>query len=505
MKRISILVILGLLVWAGIYLRFFDLGQKPMHTDEAVNAMMVLQTLSGDEVSFDPMHYHGPLLRYLAIITVSLSQSITGEPWSETCLRWLTALAGALSVASIFLLRKNMGRDASFIALVSAAVSPPIIYYNRYFIHESVFILFSLLFLHAVWRFVELRTIGRAIWAGALIGILHAVRETVVLVLAAAIPAVFLAFGRNWRTEFRWVSTKSGLSLLGALLASALITSVLFYSGFFTYWQGPIDSVLTYFGYEAEAGHEKLWYYYLGLIVGEGSPVGYLGQAWILVFGLAGIWKAFFDKEVQTDRAPFFRFVSFYTLITTSLYSLIAYKTPWLVLNFLVGWILLAGIGGVYLWQKWGHWISRTILVLVLLGTLAHSVRQSFLLGFRYSADPRNPFVYSHTSPDLLKLVERIDNLANLHPEGKSMRIDIAGAEYWPLPWYLRDYTQVGYWAELPADSKAPVQVVSFVAGQEVPEMDEQQYMTELRGLREGVFLLIFIDKVLWESQFPDE
>jgi len=174
------------------------------------------------------------------------------------------------------------------------------------------------------------------------------------------------------------------------------------------------------------------------------------------------------------------------------------------MLNFLVGWIVLAGLGWVYLWGKLRSVLVRTILVIVLLGSLGHAIRQSWLLSFRFSADPRNPFVYSHTSPDLINLIDRLELLAALHPDGKALRINVAGTEYWPLPWYLREYPNVGYWQELPAGSNAPVQIFGFSGEEEVPELDENIYMTELRGLREGVFLLIFIEHNLWERQFPN-
>ena len=110
MKRILILVILGLIVWVGFYLRFFDLGQKPMHTDEAVNGMMVSQSLAGENVSFDPDHYHGPLFRYLTIPVVAIADVISEDGLTEASLRWLTALAGGLSVLVLILFRNELGK-----------------------------------------------------------------------------------------------------------------------------------------------------------------------------------------------------------------------------------------------------------------------------------------------------------------------------------------------------------------------------------------------------------
>lgn len=38
---------------------------------------------------------------------------------------------------------------------------------------------------------------------------------------------------------------------------------------------------------------------------------------------------------------------------------------------------------------------------------------------------------------------------------GVKMPIDIVAPEYWPLPWYLREYKNVGYWRHM-IDTHAP-------------------------------------------------
>lgn len=494
-----------MLLGAGFYLRFYELDQKPMHTDEAVNGVMIHQMLAGESVAFDPSHYHGPLLRYLTIPVVKLADLVTGSGLTEKSLRLLTALAGS-GIVLMFLGYKGLvGQKAAYIAAGFAAVSPPLIYYSRYFIHESIFVLCSLIFLKQLWRFWLERSWKTAIWAGVWVGVLHAIRETVVLVLFAAAIGLIVSMGRDWQKHFKWLLSKDGFSKVGVILLSGALVSIVFYSAFFTYFQGVIDSVLTYFTYEKDLAHDKPWFYYLGLIIGEKTRVGYLGQAWILILAAAAFWRLFADRNTDPERRTFFRFIAGYTVATTLVYSAIAYKTPWLMLNFLVGWVLLAGIGWSFLWTRFSHVAVRVVLVVVVAFCFMNSLRQSSLLNFRFSADPRNPFVYSHTSPDLVKLVDRIELLASLNIEGEGMRIDIAGTEYWPLPWYLREFSRVGYWAELPADSEAKIRLFSFQGEETVPELDPDVYISELRGLRDGVFVLMFIENELWEKQFEDK
>ncbi len=231
--RISAYVIFGLLIWAGLFLRFFQLEEKPMHADEAVNGVMVHRVLEGEPVTFDPTHYHGPSLRYLALLSTGLYKVVTGEGLSEVSLRWLTALAGVLGVFSVSLFKRWIGFRAGLAALALMAVSPGFIYFSRYFIHEILFVLFTLVFLFSLWRLLEKRDLKWALWTGGLLGLLHATRETALIVLAAAGLALIAVLGKNLKREARWVFSGNGSKTIGAAILCALGVSVLFYSAFF--------------------------------------------------------------------------------------------------------------------------------------------------------------------------------------------------------------------------------------------------------------------------------
>ena len=503
--RVGAIAIIGLLVWAGLFLRFFHLEDKPMHADEAVNGVMVHRMLEGEPVSFDPTHYHGPSLRYLAFLSTRLHKVVADEGLGEVSLRWLTALAGVLGVFTVSLFRSWIGLRASLVALALMAVSPGFIYFSRYFIHEMLFLLITLVFLVALWRFLEQRNLKWALWTGGLFGLLHATRETALLVLGAVVLALIAALGKGFKREAQWLISTSSLKTMAAAILCAVGVSVLFYSAFFTHPQGPIDSVLTYFRYEIEPGHEKPFLFYLEMILGRWTALGYLGEGSALLLGLVGFWVAF-KPEIRGETGySFHTFLAVYVLVTTAVYSVIGYKTPWLALNFLAGWILLAGVGWAFAYEKlpaaWMRLGWTALLVLV----LGQSLYQSHLLAFRYSTHSRNPYAYSHTSPDLLQLVDRIETLARFHPDGLGMRIDIMANEYWPLPWYLRDYTAVGYWETQPPQSDAPIRVYSLDDTEGIEQIDEALFVTEMRGLRDGVLLLVAVEKNLWERQFSTD
>ena len=67
------------------------------------------------------------------------------------------------------------------------------------------------------------------------------------------------------------------------------------------------------------------------------------------------------------------------------------------------------------------------------------------VLVFEQPADENNPYAYAHTSEDLLRLPARLEELAR---ENKipNPRIAVVAADAWPLPWYLRKFSQAGFW-----------------------------------------------------------
>jgi hypothetical protein len=64
--------------------------------------------------------------------------------------------------------------------------------------------------------------------------------------------------------------------------------------------------------------------------------------------------------------------------------------------------------------------------------------------------------VYAQTLPDILELVKNVDGLAQASPAGKDLRMDVIAPnnDYYPLPWNLRRYDQVGYQTQVPGFAK---------------------------------------------------
>ncbi len=126
-----------------------------------------------------------------------------------------------------------------------------------------------------------------------------------------------------------------------------------------------------------------------------------------------------------------------------------------------------------------------------------------------HSADSRNPYVYAHTSTDVLHLASQMERLAEASPDGHALLIHVVTPEnYWPLPWYLRRFERVGYWHEAAAwradtAGQAPPAVV-LLTDEVQPQIDASLpsgYNRQMIfGLRPGVLVMAYAREDLWKA-----
>src|SRR5258706_14102311 len=191
-------LILGLLLAssAALLLRLPGLDQRPMHNDEAVNAIKFGELWEKGAYKYDPNEHHGPWLYYATVALARLTQAPHFEDVTETRLRLVTVLFTLGLVLLLPLVIDGLGRRPTVWAAFFVSVSPAMVFYSRYYIHEMLLVFFTFLSLAAGWRYWRSRKIGWALLAGAGLGLMHATKETFVLILASA--ALPLALNRTW-------------------------------------------------------------------------------------------------------------------------------------------------------------------------------------------------------------------------------------------------------------------------------------------------------------------
>ncbi len=473
------------------------LGLRPFHTDEAVHGIKMGELLEEGSYRYDPTEYHGPTLYYAAWPFARLKGARDAAGLDEVLLRRVAAGAGIALVGLTFLLLAGVGqRPAAAWAALFAAVSPAMVYYSRYFIQEIPFVFFIALLMAAGLRYARRPGPGAAALAGAALGLMIATKETFVIAGLALLPGLWAAGVRP-----RQLASKTLWRDLGIAAAVTLGVAALLLTSFFTHPGAFLHLFTTFLHYAERAGgqgHEKPWFYYLVLLGWHRGGGRLWTELFLLVLGVLGALAAFFPR----GKAPAFaRFLAGYAAASWLIYALIPYKTPWLILGPLHATILLAGCAAARLVEAAGRlspaW--RGVACAGLLAGAGHLGVQAYTGSFTFAADERNPYVYGHTSPDLVRWVRQVRRVAADHPEGRNLRVHVIGAEYWPVPWYLRDFKQVGYWSTLPADARAPVMLVSENLAEDALARLGGTHQSDLVGLRPGVLMVSLFERALWE------
>jgi uncharacterized protein (TIGR03663 family) len=501
---------------------------------------------------YDPANYHGPTLYYFAAVFPWLLRFLSGAQaqntygLTTTAIRFVPALFGLATVGLVFALRRNLGTLATLTAAGLLAISPGAVYLSRYFIHETLFVFFTLAIVVAALKYFETTRPTYLILVAVSAGLLFATKETaiisaVVLVLALLLTRVSYLLPNRGEADpaglLERVGGPTNLTVwVVAALAVFIVVNVLFYSSFFkNYPKGVWDSLET-FRFWSKTGKEAhvhpLITYVWWLMLQE-SP--------LLVLGAAGAALAVL-KPVKS----FALFAGLWAFGLIAAYSLIAYKTPWLSLNFIVPLALCSGFAIEQLYVALARReVSQrarvavvAVVLLIALGPLPGLARvfdkvvsnnlpsglipalvefkphrKTFIPGYQtvdlnfYNYDNDDGYyvyVYAHTRRELLKMVDEINQIAErTHQDGQT-GITIVSPDYWPLPWYLRDYSRVGYHGQIVV-SNEPIIIASLGQAEEVELTYGDRYQKVNSGLnlagsfalRPGVELLLYTRREL--------
>jgi uncharacterized protein (TIGR03663 family) len=515
MNRWSALALLLAIVGA-LFLRTPDLGNRPLHNDESTNAIKLAALWDKGDYKYDPHEYHGPTLHYFSVPFLWLGGVKSSADISDAQLRVVTVAFGVGVILLLLLLRDGLGNTATTWTAIFLAASPAMVFYSRYFIHEMLLVFFTLLTLAAGWRYAKKRSVFWSVLTGVGLGLMFATKETFVLTLAAMCFA--LTATRIWN---RWRAAKSAafaagipytkwsptLPHLAVTFGTAALIWLLLFTSFFTNAAGLADSFKTYLPWLHRAGgaspHIHPWsFYFERLLWFHPAKSPPWTEAIILILALIGAAAGFCGNRARVASPPLVRFLSFFTFALTGIYTVIGYKTPWCALNFWLGVIILAGVGAAVLADSFRDRVGRWLMTGLIGAGAIHLGVQAWLLTHNFTADLRNPYVYAQTSPHERELVARLQAIGRAAPDGFATVMNVISPEsYWPLPWALRDFKNVGWYDELPADPYAPIVLTSAKLGAALDDKTDKRWiMTGYYELRPNVFLELYVERGLWEK-----
>ena len=449
----------------------------------------------------------------------------------ELAYRIVPVIFGLGLIPLLALLADGLGRTAAIAAALLTAISPAMVFFSRYYIQETLLVFFMLAVLGFGWRYARSRRMGWVLAAGAAVGMMYATKETWILSAAAAVLAAGLTWG--WSRLYdpqvpgpnspsRATCLRVVLHVLAGVLMACFVAGA-FFSMFGRHWAGPWESIRAYANYfhrGSQGGeHAEPWYYYLQILFAyRPSKRIFWSEGMIAALALLGAISALRLRVFASPSIPFsspspalLRFLTFFAFLLTLLYSLVNYKTPWCALSFLMGMILLAGVGAAVFVRIAPNWPLKLLAATLLAVGAGHLDWESWQLNFnpRYLADPSNPYVYAHTPMPLPKLGARLDRLAERVPQGRDLWIQVVVPEnYWPLPWYLRrfDERRIGYWLDpnvwKEERDRFPPPAILILGGDVESDglaAGPVEYCGPVNeSLRPGVLIRVYVRKDLW-------
>lgn len=469
----------------GLAVRLPQLGARPMHTDEAINGYIVGQLLAGEPFAYDPQDRHGPALAALALPLARIHGAKSFSELTESELRVTSVVAGTITILLFGAATEMFGGIPCLLAALLFSVAPLPVYYDRYFIHESLFCAATFGLILSGWRAFKKRSIGYAAVAGACAASMVACKETAIIHLFALTVAALVFEVWDLRGHSFTKSLRLGPPL--AAIAAFLAVIVLFFSWFGRNWKALfalLHAAPNLLARAAGQGHAQPFWYFGKLLIG-----GWSGGLLVCLacLGLFIVFK-------RRDASPY-RFLAYYGILLAAIYSLIPYKTPWLALNLCLPLALLAALAVDSLWLSTARQFGRGLaipafyILAALSGVLiAHDTRQRVFLD---PAGEGNPYAYAHTSDDILGLPAEIADIAR-RDNISTPRIAVIASDPWPLPWYLRHFQQVGFWQPGQQVADADFYITSTAAADQYADR-LRGFRPEFFGSRPGVLILLWL------------
>jgi uncharacterized protein (TIGR03663 family) len=457
-----------------LLLRFIALDARPIHHDEAVNGWFVDGVFSKGFYSYDPQNYHGPLYFYL----LALSEKIFGR--NLIALRIPSVVLGSLIALSPLRFKRIIGAPAAWIAAFFLALSPALVFYSRYAIHETGFAFLCIMFLH---QWLTIRDSGwtpkRMLLLSLTVGFMASMKENFVLFGAALGISEFAVSVIEGKSS---LPLKRNFWLNGVLcLGLAFIPIALLFTGFFQDPDGVskfFEAFLRWFDTGSNGnGHQKPFWYWLKVM---GT------YEWVSLLGLALL--PFFLTRVERGA----RLIGVLGGVLWFIYSLVSYKTPWCILSF---YVFLVFFGSIAVARAlYSRYRASVILGLVMLTGV--SIWQNYDVAWNKPDQDGHPYVYGQTYSTLLPPVNRILSKVNASPELKeSLRIQVVSEFTWPLPYLLGEIKSVGYFSKDTAPARLDADVIIMdesllpMFQQRVSGMYEKEAVPSRQWASRAVFL----------------
>lgn len=446
---------LTVLIAIALFLRVYEIADRPLHSDEGVNFYFVQGMLKNGYYHYSHQNYHGPAYFYLLMFC----HYFFGD--NELSHRLAAIIPGMGIVLMPFFLIGICSRYSLYVSALLLALSSSLVYYARYSIHESLLVLSSIWLLFAAFRWVERREGSMLVHIGLATALLFTTKETSIITYFAFVVSGALVY-----------SPLKLLTLLRVHFPFLMWGVFLFFGVSFTLFSGffqDSDGIRELFlGIQqwigrghSDTGHHKPFKYYF-IMMKNAEPIALVVIFPLLIFvykiilsfvrALKGKnhnrnillrWHHAWYESFSSAEERFMLSSGIFALVSFFLYSYVPYKTPWLIINIVAPAIFSVGLFISIIRPK----ILSIFILVICLGVstryvIALNVAKehmpewlSSLVSPYGTYGDSNPYSYVHTSKGMIDLLKDIEDYASDESE---VKILLGAKSYWPLPYYLR-------------------------------------------------------------------
>jgi len=439
-----ITIILFILILAlAAFLRLYKLDNRPAHFDEggghAIGARELLNT--GNYV-YDP-DFHGPFLYHITALTFYLFGM------SDITLRITQALLGIGTVLILFPLRKYLSKISFLLLSLSIAISPSLVYYSRFAVHDSYFVFFTTASIVFLFLYSKTQKDIYFYSFAASLAFLFTVKENSfifvgVLGIYFLVEFLFsLKKGKTLNAKIKnslndildWIKDNKKMILISIVIFVFIFSAV--YTTFFRHMGNLVRAITQPFIHwlkktTEHSGFVQPYTFYLRILTDYEFVIFYPA--------ILGIFCVIIENNSYT------RFTSIFGLLILLIFLLMPYKEPNNIVHVVLPLALSSGMFFEVISKKIKREILLTIAISVVLISF-YTLSICWKLSFVKYSDEDNYLVYVQTVDDIKPMLKMIKDITDKRGKDIAITVDVPQTEY-PLSWYFRDYTNVRYISE---------------------------------------------------------
>ncbi len=503
--RISTIVVS--LVALALALRLWELGERPLHHDESLDAWWSWRFRNGLYTGYDPV-YHGPLRFY---VTAGFYQ-VFGE--TDAVARLFSALTGTAVIGLPWFLRRELGRAGTIAAAVALTISPTMLYYSRFGREDAQMVFLTLLAMVLGLSYLRTPRISTATGLAFTLACSFAIKESTYLfgLLLAVFLLIILAAQFDAQNRVALGTETDPTKLNPAFISATLLFAstgltvaavVGHLSGELFPLIGLYMAALVSFVWATalphlRARHAVPDYEWPPLVKAIGAigfggwavALGVFAVSWLLFFTVwfrePGDWATgftsaiqYWDSQHEVNRGgqPWYHYfyalpiyewlfvvlavigvwrglrkptmmsvlMVWFAVGSLILYSYAGERMPWLITHPLLPILLLAALGVQHLWQH-RHTAAMPAVAVALGLALLFTTGTAIRTSFPNGADSREILSQAgQATTHLTSALDRLDTIDGIamRETGQPARVAIGSANAWPYSWYLRDRTNL--------------------------------------------------------------